>query len=416
MHAAASELVDLLGRRILPFWAERSPDRGHGGFLTNFDGHGRLVDGRHDKYLNTQARLVWSFTELATVTEDPDRYIELAREGVGFLVERFFDAEFGGWYWKVARDGSVLDDAKLTYGQSFALYALACHARHTGDQGSADLALATFDALEAHVRDEDSGGWWENMARDWRRAGPGSAAGDRKSLDIHMHLLEAFAELVRLTGEREHVAALREVRELITTVMVDRSTGAGGNQFSGSWEPLLPIVIDKTWIAERPAAEHPPAATEQVTSYGHNLELAWLLADADVTLGEAGASDGTIAPLADHALRWGYDREHGGVFREGPYDAPPTDRDKEFWQNSEALVGWLEGFRVTGDVRYLDAFERTWDFAKQHFVHPEFGEWRVRVSAEGTPLVDDLGNDWKVCYHTGRACLEAARRLERLGV
>lgn len=102
------------------------------------------------------------------------------------------------------------------------------------------------------------------------------------------------------------------------------------------------------------------------------------------------------------------------MYREGPLDGNAFDRDKEFWQNSEALVGWLEAHRATGDERYLEAFLADWDFARRYFVHPEFGEWRVRVAEDGKPLIDDLGNDWKVGYHTGRAARECVRRLDDL--
>jgi mannobiose 2-epimerase len=405
---AAGELIDHLELGVLPFWRDRALDTDHGGFFTAFDGHGQLIDGRHHKYLNTQARLVWAFSELSQVADDRDHYLHLADQGVEFLVAHFRDTTHGGWFWKTARDGTVVDDAKLTYGHTFALYALACHARHRSDDRSTELAVATFDDLQRRCADPVQGGYSENFDRTWNETF------GRKSLDIHMHVLEALAELVRLTGDAEHATALRAIRELIVTHMIDPVTGAGGNQFTPDWDPVLPVVVPRTWIDERPASEHPPPPTQLSTCYGHNLELGWLLADADTTLGEPGASDHAILALATHALTFGLDTELGGMFRDGPYDGPATDTDKEFWQNAESLPGWLEAFRISGDQRFLDAFHATWRFAQAHLVHPDLGEWRVRARRDGTLVDDTLGNDWKVCYHSGRSAIEAANRLAAL--
>ncbi len=402
---------------ILAFWMARGPDPAFDGFLTNMRGDGTVGPGPHDKYLNTQARLIWCFSALVGA-DDPRRgdALQLAGDGVAFLRSCFADPDHGGWYWKVDRAGHVVDDAKLTYGQSFALYALAAHARHAGDATSAALACDTFVALQTKAADNRHGGYYENLGRNWQpAAGPG-AAGDRKSLDIHMHLLESFAELVRLTDDPVHHQRLREVRALIVDHMIDDHTGAGGNQCSLAFAPLVPIAIDKTWVAERSDGLIEPGigTATMTTSYGHNLELAWLLGDADRTLGEPGASDAVIVRLAEHAWTFGHDHRRGGVYREGPLDGAATDRDKEFWQNAEALVGWLEAHRATGDDRYLDAFVQDWGFAQRHLIHPDLGEWRVRVAEDGSPLIDDLGNDWKVGYHTGRAALECGRRLDDL--
>jgi cellobiose epimerase len=403
-------------RAICTFWMDRAQDPNYDGFLTNFDWNGELKPGVHEKYLNTQARLIWMFSVLS---EDLDaagraRALAMAGKGVAFLRDRFWDLAHGGWYWKTDRNGTPIDRAKLTYGQTFALYATAAYARASGDQEARRLAVATHDHLLLRAADTAHGGFLENLNQNWTPASSGAAAGDRKSLDIHMHVLEAFAELVRLTGDPTHARRLREVRALIVKHMIDPQTGAGGNQFTLDFQTVAPAAIPNTWIAERPADGASEAVPTVVTSYGHNLELAWLLADADRTLDEAGYSDKSILQLSAHALHFGHDRARGGVFREGPPEGLPTDRDKEFWQNTEALVGWLDAYRVSSDPEYAAAFLRDWSFAKSHFIHPAFGEWQVRLSEDGAVKVSDLGNDWKVGYHSGRAARECVRRLDLL--
>ncbi len=416
LSIARDELLATLRDGILPFWAERALDDRYGGYLTDFDESGELRPGRCDKYLNTQARLLWCFSELSEIVPDPAPFLGLAASGMEFLRERLLDQEHGGWYWKVARDGRVVDPAKLIYGESFALYGIAAFTRRTGDAEATRLAIETFDRIHAAAADTLHGGYLENLGADWTPAGPGAEAGDRKSLDSHMHLLESFTELVRLTGSAVHQQRLRAVRTLIVERMIDLETGAGGNQYDLEFQPVVPIVIPKTWIAERNAeiGIEPEPSPIVTTCYGHNLELGWLLGAADRALGEEGASDAVISSLASHALAHGYDTEHGGVYREGPPGGAASDTDKEFWQNAESLVGWLEAYRVSRDPAYLDAFLGTWRFARDHLVHPRFGEWRVRTDRAGRMLDGDLGNPWKVAYHTGRGALESIRRLDVL--
>jgi mannose/cellobiose epimerase-like protein (N-acyl-D-glucosamine 2-epimerase family) len=118
--------------------------------------------------------------------------------------------------------------------------------------------------------------------------------------------------------------------------------------------------------------------------------------------------------LAEHALQYGLDPEHGGVYRDGPHTGPALVRDKEWWQNSEALVGWLDAYEQFADPRFAAAFLGNWEFDRKFFIHPQLGEWRQLLARDGSVLVGDLGNPWKACYHSGRSVLECVERLDRL--
>ena len=116
--------------------------------------------------------------------------------------------------------------------------------------------------------------------------------------------------------------------------------------------------------------------------------------------------------LVDHTLAYGLDQERGGVYRDGPHHGPAFVMDKEFWQNAEVLVGFLDAYEITGDERYAEAFLLTWDFIRAHLINHDLGEWMTLVDKEGRVLVPGLGTPWKACYHSGRAVVEAIQRLE----
>lgn len=397
---------------LIPFWLARAEDTEYGGFLTNFDAQGRHT-GTPEKYVNTQCRLIWTFSHLHRFGPR-EEYVRLTRQGVDFLLSHLWDPEYGGFFWKCRRDGAALDDAKIVYGESFAIYALSEYTLATGDPRGLDYAGRTFDLLQKHCADTRHGGYREYLNRDWTPEAPGFGGGDRKTLDTHMHLMESFTVLYEASRADLHRRKLLEVVDLIAKRMIDPATGCGLNQFDLAWNSVPALALKRTWNAER-FGEHPADPTE-TTSYGHNTELAWLLRRA---LETAGASLDPYKPimrrLLDHAVRHGVDWVHGGIYRDGlRATGEPIVQEKEFWQHAEALVGFLDGYELFGDPRYLEAFACLWRFVRDHMIIREVGEWRTLLARDGKPLDANIGNPWKVSYHTGRAMIECARRMQRI--
>ena len=406
------DLSRLLRDGIVPFWMERGIDTQYGGYLTSFDENGRPA-GDTQKLIVTQTRMIWGLSAFGGYYKD-EHMLSAATQGVDFFIRHFWDDTHGGWYWKTARNGDVIDHGKLVYGQSFAIYALAEHYRNTGDTRSLRYAQQTFGLLQTYCADTLHGGYYENLERDWSPAPGGYAAGDRKSLDVHMHLMEAFTLLALCTKKEIHRRKLDEVIALILQHMISPVSGCGLNQFDPRFHPLTPININRTWNAERQAGQTLHSQVDS-TSYGHNLELAWLFNKAKDVLGDtSGCFDAVNRKLIDHALQYGFDAALGGVYRDGPHSGPALVTDKEFWQNAEALVGFLDGYQQFGDERYVQAFIRQWSFVNTHMIHPELKEFYQLVDKTGNVMVGDLGNPWKACYHSGRAILECMMRIGQI--
>jgi mannobiose 2-epimerase len=412
MTAALAEIDDHLQNGILKFWLEKGVDGQYGGYLTCFDAEGNPLPDT-DKYIVTQTRMIWGLSAFYRLNGDK-RLLDAARQGVDFFIRHFWDSKQGGWYWKVKRDGTLLDDGKVVYGQSFAIYVLAEYTLATGDPRGLDYAERTFDLLQKFCADTAKGGYFENLENDWSVSAPGFNAGDRKSLDIHMHLMEAFTTLAQCSGKEIHRRKLAEVIDVILNKMVNKKSGCGMNQFDCAFKPIPAINIRRTWNAERATGEVIETPTD-TTSYGHNVELAWLLNRAADVLGlPFDHYNETTRILLDHALKYGLDHKLGGVFRDGPHEGEALVKDKEWWQNSEVLVGFLDAYERLGDERYLDAFFITWDFDKKYFINPAVGEWRQLLTRDGGVIIGDIGNPWKAIYHTGRSMGECRSRLRRI--
>ena len=400
-----------LYEELIPFWDNNAVDQTYGGFMTNFDAEGMIME-MPEKYLNSQCRMIWWFSQLNSVVPTSSSK-EKAKQGVDFLINYLWDNENGGWRWKVKRDGQPVDDGKVVYGQSFAIYALSDYYISTGDNRGLDYAEKTFDLLQKYCADTLYGGYYENLETNWIPSPNGFSAGDRKGLDTHMHLMEAFTSLYLASGKELHKRKLIEIVKLICDKMIDHEAGSGLNQFDLAWHPIPAINIKRTWNAER-EGEKPSDPTE-TTSYGHNTELVWLMVRA------LKAAEESVEPfkkdfklLLDNAITHGIDFEKGGIYRDGLRKGGPLVLEKEWWQHTEALVGFLEGYELFDDERYYNAFQTIWNFVDEKMINHEVGEWRRLLDRDGNVIDGNIGNEWKVAYHSGRSMMECDYRLKKL--
>jgi mannobiose 2-epimerase len=248
---------------------------------------------------------------------------------------------------------------------------------------------------------------------DWQPRPAGPYGGDRKSFDVHMHLMEAYTTLYELTRAEIHARKLREVMEVLWSRMFDPGSWTGIAQFALDFTPLRAIMFRTVWGADRDNEGEPRPLDN--TSYGHNIEFLWLFLHALEVLGESAEPwKEKLAALASHTARYGVDAEHGGVYVEGPRHGPARDTQKEFWQQAESLVGLLDAYILLGDRAYWQAFEKVLDFVWSKMINHEVGEWFALLERDGTVKWDYLGHAWKNNYHTVRSMIQTLARLGKI--
>ncbi len=407
------EIQEVLSGNIIPFWLTRSVDAKCGGYIVSFDENG-IHDGHDDKHIVTQTRMIWGFSHLQNYCSKTDRESVKAAAKIGydFFIKHFWDRSEGGFFWETRRNGEVIDGSKLVYGQSFAIYALSEYYLQSGDKSALDYAENVFDLLQKYAVDTYNGGYYENLESDWSISPAGLFGGDRKSLDIHMHLMESFTLLYQASGKEIHRRKLIEIIDIILGHMVNQSDGYGYNQFDIKFNQIPAINIKRTWNSERKSNEKISVPTD-TTSYGHNVELSWLL-DKAIKLLQIENSEyaSIISKLLDYSLRYGYDYQFGGIYRDGKADGTVLVKDKEWWQNFEALVGYINGYLLFRNEKYFEAFELTWEFIKNKFMNFDLGETRLLLDRQGNTIIGSMGNSWKAIYHTGRALAECIDRVK----
>jgi len=414
IKAALERTESYLTGTLLPFWIERSPDREVGGFLTYFDRDGKPT-GETTKTFLMQIRMLYTMASAHRAGYGGGHCAELARMGADFILEHYWDEQNEGWIWIADRYGKPTFTGKIGYGQCFAVYAFSEYFLATGDERGREAAERTYAAIAKHMADTRHGGYIEIMRPDWQPERPGRYGGDRKSMDVHMHMMEALTTLYEMSGSPTHRRRLKEVIELIIDRMLEPNSGCGYMQFAMDFTPLPAIMFAVEWGSDE-EPEDGVARPLNHTSYGHNVEFAWLLLHAADVLGEPRERYADVVRrIFDQCVEFGIDRQYGGVYIEGPFDGPPASRHKQFWQQAEVMIGMLDAYAMFGDERYWDAFENVHRFVFDKFVNMQAGgEWRALLDRDGTPIWDYLGHAWKISYHTVRAGIQTVARLRAL--
>lgn len=411
IHAYLEKTENYLNQKLIPFWVARAVDPVYGGFQTNYDRDGNRTDNSEKSFL-AQCRCIFTISHALRLGFDWPGGKEALKQGIDFLFKYYRDDEYGGYYWIVEEDGTPKDDNKIIYGHSFLIYSLSEYALLTGDEAAKAEAIRIFDFLQEKIADPEHGGYFEHFDRQFNLKKARGDVSVHKSLDVHMHLMEAFTTLYELTGDPAHRKALEEVIVLIFDKMVDQETGTGISMFTSDWRPIANVELDTVWGRDRSDDD---GKAPDITSYGHNIELAWLYLHAQDILGiPREKSLHRVLPIYEHTYKNGVDWENGGLYVEGKKIGPATERTKEFWQQAEALVGFADAYLLTGDEKYLTAFKNIHDFVFDKMINWEMGEWFALLAEDGEPIWDYMGTSWKVFYHTVRGTCLTVKKLEAI--
>jgi len=412
--ALKKELYDHLIGELLPFWTIRMIDKTNGGYITHFDKDGKDT-GEDEKSLIAQTRSVYTLSSAHRAGYGDGKLAALAKHGVDFLIDKMWDREHGGFFWMMDRKGHVKIDQKIIYGHSFAIYSLSEYSFATGDVRGIEYAGKVFDLIQKYCVDSMYGGYWEMFHRDWTLCGPGSQGGDRKTLDVHMHLMEALTTLYECTGLDVHRRKLLEVIDILLYRIIHPVYKTGIPQFFKDWTLAPQIKFDIIWGWDRFPEDGQKSNVTDNTCYGHNAEFAWLLIHALSVL--------KISPdiyrevfrlIFDHTVNNGIDNEFGGVYVEGSHSGGVFDREKEFWQQAEVLIGMLDASIMFKDEKYWTAYKNVHRFVFDKFINKGVGEWFPLLTRKGEPVWTHMSHSWKVNYHTVRSMIQSIQRLDKI--
>lgn len=390
-QALASQAKLELSENILPYWIKKMCC-GETELYGRISGQ-EILDKEAPIGAIMTSRILWTFA-CAYRLFGNEEYKAMALRARNLIFNRFYDKEYGGIYWSINPDGSPLDSKKQIYAIAFCIYGLAELHRATGDAKALELAEKLYGDIEAHSFDHAKNGYFEAFTREWAEIGDmrlsEKDANESKTMNTHLHVLEAYTCLYRVWKNEGLACQLKNLIELF----LDRILGDDGH---------LKLFFDDDWNCNY-----------DIISYGHDIEASWLLHEAALVLGE-GETLARVEKVVPHiaaAASEGYGAESGMIYEKDNAHGH-TDADRHWWVQAESVVGYFNLWQLSGGMENLEKAIQCWEFIKNHIIDREHGEWFWSLRADGSVnRDDDKAGFWKCPYHNGRMCMELIERTK----
>lgn len=386
-----TEVTENLTRNLLPYWSKKVLDTINGGFYGRVDASNKVYPDV-DKGGILNARILWTYSSAYRILKDT-AYLRLAKREKDYIMAHFIDKKYGGAYRSVTANGKPSDTRKQTYTQSFFIYGFAEYYRATGDKEALKMARDIFELFERYALDKESNGYFEVFTRDWQRShdrliGELSVK-DEKTMNTHLHIMEAYTNLYRAWPDKRMADRLRNLVEIFLNKIIDKNTSH------------LICFQDKNWNS-----------TSDIDSYGHDIESSWLLYEAASLLGDPALIERvrTISLKIANAASEGLQPD-GSMIYEKDRVTGRTSTERSWWVQAETVVGYLNTYALTGNENYLDNSLNCWNYIKKHMVDNKNGGWFSSVSETGEIGHSDKAGFWICPYHDGRMCMEVIERL-----
>lgn len=322
------EVREVLEWDILKFWSGMQDPRG--GFYGRISEEGMAEkDAIREEQLN--ARILWAFSIAYRLLKKKE-YLMPAIYAKEFFVGHFLDHKFGGAYAAVDAWGERMNSDAYLGNQALAIYALSEFFSATKDDEALKCAVNVFKIVEKEFRDEEHGGYFDCLIRDFSRKDDGKAA------ESHLYLLEGYANLYRAWKDEK----LRESIALLLDVLLEKFLTPGTGH--------LVTRFDRAWDNPAPGCV-----------YGMDMEASWAILDAAYAIRDIDVVDkvkGVCSPLVKAGLE--------GLSGDGHLAASDTDPGMEPWAQAEAVVGNLWAWKYLCDAEGADRAISVWNFIKAH--------------------------------------------------
>lgn len=380
--------------RILSFWSENVFDQKTKRFVGKIDHYG-------EKHLDAPigcvmiTRMLWTFSAAYKFTKQ-EEYKHIANEVYTFLINSFWDNEYGGLFWEANSNGKATNFRKQAYAQGFGIYALSEYYNAVKNEQSLSFAKQLYELLEKEFYDDINGGYLEALDRKWNTIEDlrlsTKDANFPKTMNTHLHILEPYTNLYKVSPSKKLKASIENLIAIFLDKIIDPKNGHFNLFFDLKWNIKSSII-----------------------SYGHDIEGAWLLHEAGLEIENEDLLKkirNTAVALVDITIKEGMDAD-SSIFYESEHNE--LDKDKHWWPQAEAMTGLMDAWEINKNDDYLIHLQGIWTFIKNHLIDYTHGEWYWRVDASGKTIEsDDKAGFWKCSYHNSRALMEIIRRIDKI--
>jgi mannobiose 2-epimerase len=417
MDSVLAQMKFSAKKELLDVYYPKNIDTLYGGYLTDFSFE-FIPAGKQDKMIVTQARHVWTTSKAALFYKDTS-YLGMARHGFGFLRDKMWDKQFGGFFTLVNRQGDMISERKDAYGNAFALFALAAYYKTSHDPKVLELARKTFTWLERNSHDPVYKGYYQHLQRSGkpiRRDTVTALSSDLgyKDQNSSIHLLEAFTELYSVWPDPLLKTRLQEMLVLIRDTMV-HPKGYLQLFFTPDWKPVSNRDSTRDIVLRRRSLDH--------VSFGHDVETAYLMMEATEILKNHNDKKTAVIGkrMVDHALRNGWDSRLAGFYDQGYYfknadTISIIKQSKNWWAQAEGLNTLLIFSKLypTDPLNYGEKFLDLWNYVQLNLIDHVHGDWYEEgIDHSPERARSPKSHIWKAAYHNFRSLSNCIQMLEK---
>lgn len=378
---------------LLEFWSTKCIDETYGGFIGTMDHFGK-IDPKATKSSILNARILWTFSA-AYRTTGIASYKLMATRAYDYIKKYFWDHEHGGLYWVLDYVGAPKNTKKQAYVQGFGLYAFSEYYRATGEEESLDYAKKLFYILEDKFWEPKFSGYLEALSEDWKPMDDVRLSqkdlNTPKTMNTHLHILEPYTNLYRVWPDEQLKTAMGSLLRIFCQKIYNSKTRHLNLFFSLDWKSQFEEI-----------------------SFGHDIEGAWLMNEASMIINKGVLQEEVYSvtnSLVEATKKEGLDKDGSVFYDQQGYE---LDKDKHWWPQAEAMVGFMDAYELNGNKSHLLQVEKLWTFIKTHIKDEKNGEWFWSVDENNEPVTsEDKVGMWKCPYHNSRALMELIERIDK---
>jgi len=368
---------------IIPFWEQYSIDKENGGYFTCLDTVGNVYDT--DKFIWLQGRQAWTFSMLYNKVERNEKWLEIAKNGIDFLIKHGIDKN-GYFYFSTTKEGKPLVQPYNIFSDCFAAMAFSQYAIASGDEEVKRLAKQTyFNILN---RKDNPKGLYEKNTNER----------PLKGFSLPMILSNLVMELEDVLEPEEVNRTIDFSVNEVMKVFLDQKSG---------------LIYENVM----PDGSHHDSFNGRLLNPGHGIEAMWFMIDIGVRKNDTSLIDRATQTILK-ILEYSWDTEYGGIFYFMDAKSRPPQQlewdQKLWWVHLEALVALAKAYEQTKNNEILNWYQKVHEYAWTHFSDPGNGEWFGYLNRQGKVLLDLKGGKWKGCFHVPRAMYQCWKSFEKI--
>ncbi|MPM36644.1 Cellobiose 2-epimerase [bioreactor metagenome] len=339
-----------------------------------------------DKFIWLQGREVWMFSMLYNKVEKRQEWLDCAIQGGEFLKKYGHDGNLN-WYFSVTREGKPIIQPYNIFSYTFATMAFAQLSKATGNKEYAEIAKKTFDLI---LQKKD------NPKDKWEKSFPGTRP--LKGFSLPMILCNLALEIEHLLDKSVLDSTIETCLNEVMSVFYKEEYG---------------LILENV----TPDGNFSDTFEGRLLNPGHSLEAMWFIMDLGVKLGKQDIIDKAVK-IALNTIEFGWDKQYDGIFYFMDIKGHPTQQlewdQKLWWVHIESAITMIKGYQLTGNEKCLEWFQKLHDYTWKNFKDYEHPEWFGYLNRRGEVLLPLKGGKWKGCFHIPRGLYQCWQILEKI--